>query len=121
MKTIINECLDARYNLALEEYVLKNVKEDIIILWQSDNSVIIGKNQDTVSEINTDYVKVNKVNVVHRITGGGAVYHDVGNVNFSYITNIDDNETITVDTFRTFTTPLIEFLQSCGISAEISW
>jgi lipoate-protein ligase A len=118
MKTIINECLDARYNLALEEYVLKNVKEDIIILWQSDNFVIIGKNQDTVSEINTDYVKVNKVNVVRRITGGGAVYHDMGNVNFSYITNIDDNETITVDTFRTFTTPLIEFLQSCGISAE---
>jgi lipoyltransferase/lipoate-protein ligase len=118
MKTIINECLDARYNLALEEYVLKNVKEDIIILWQSDNSVIIGKNQNTVDEINADYVKTNKINVVRRITGGGAVYHDVGNINFSYITSVDGNETITMDTFHIFTTPLIELLQSYGIPAE---
>jgi lipoate-protein ligase A len=118
MKTIINESLDARYNLALEEYVLKNLKEDIIILWQSDNSVIIGKNQNTVDEINADYVKTNKVNVIRRITGGGAVYHDVGNINFSYITNIDGNETTNMDTFHTFTTPLIELLQSYGIPAE---
>ena len=83
MKTIINDSIDARYNLALEEHVLTNLQEDFVFLWQSDNSVIIGKNQNTVDEINTEYVEQENVNVVRRITGGVAVYHDLGNINFS--------------------------------------
>lgn len=73
MKTIINDSLDARYNLALEEHMLTNCEENFVFLWKSNNSVIIGKNQNTIDEINTEYVEQNKVNVVRRITGGGAV------------------------------------------------
>lgn len=116
MKTIINDSIDARYNLALEEHVLTNLQEDFVFLWQSDNSVIIGKNQNTVDEINTEYVEQENVNVVRRITGGGAVYHDLGNINFSYIMNVNDRS----NTFRKFTSSVIEALKSYGISAEFS-
>ena len=116
MKTIINDSIDARYNLALEEHVLTNLQEDFVFLWQSDNSVIIGKNQNTVDEINTEYVEQENVNVVRRITGGGAVYHDLGNINFSYIMNVNDRS----NTFRKFTSSVIEALKSYGIPAEFS-
>jgi lipoate-protein ligase A len=116
MKTIINDSLDARYNLALEEHVLKNRKEDFVFLWQSDNSVIIGKNQNTADEINAEYVEQENVNVVRRISGGGAVYHDLGNINFSYIVN-DNNGS---NTFRKFTSYVIEALKSYDIPAEFS-
>ena len=116
MKTIINDSLDARYNLALEEHVLTNRQEDFVFLWQSDNSVIIGKNQITVDEINAEYIKQENVNVVRRISGGGAVYHDLGNINFSYIVNDNDGS----NTFRKFTSYVIEALKSYGIPAEFS-
>jgi lipoate-protein ligase A len=116
MKTIITDSLDARYNLALEEHVLTNRQEDFVFLWQSDNSVIIGKNQITVDEINAEYVEQENVNVVRRISGGGAVYHDLGNINFSYIVNDNGGS----NTFRKFTSYVIEALKSYGIPAEFS-
>jgi lipoate-protein ligase A len=116
MKTVITKSLDPKYNLALEEHLLINRKEEFCLLWQSNNSVIIGKNQNTVDEINTEYVEDNKIIVVRRITGGGAVYHDLGNINFSYIVNTYDKN----NTFSKFTSSVIEALESYGIPAEFS-
>ncbi len=119
MKTIINDSLDPRYNLALEEYVLKHLdtKEDFVLLWQNANSVIIGRNQNTIEEVNAAYVASHQVNVVRRITGGGAVYHDMGNLNFSFITaSAFDN----VNNYRKFIDPVVAALRSFGVPAEFS-
>jgi lipoate-protein ligase A len=116
MKTILNESLDPRYNLALEEYILKylDTQEDFIFLWQNANSVIIGRNQNTIEEVNAQYVVEHQVNVVRRITGGGAVYHDLGNLNFSFITNTTKDN---VNNYRKFTDPVIQALNGYGVPA----
>ena len=117
MKTILNDSKDPRFNLALEEYVLKYLDsdEDFVLLWQNANSVIIGRNQNTVEEINAKMVKDHDVSVVRRITGGGAVYHDMGNLNFSFVTeNLKDN----LNNYRKFTEPVIEALKTLGVPAE---
>lgn len=119
MKTILNEKTDPRYNLALEEYVLKhlNTQEDIILLWQNEPSVIIGRNQNTIEEINSNYIKENDIHVVRRISGGGAVYHDFGNLNYTFVTNnLKDN----LNNYRKFTEPVIQALNELGVPAEFS-
>jgi lipoate-protein ligase A len=117
MKTILNDSLDPRFNLALEEYVLKYLPtdEDFIFLWQNANSVIIGRNQNTIEEVNAQYVQEHDVHVVRRITGGGAVYHDLGNLNFSFITNTTKDN---VNNYRKFTDPVITALQTYGVPAQ---
>jgi lipoate-protein ligase A len=79
-------------------------------------SIIIGRNQNTLEEINHEYVEQNNINVVRRISGGGAVYHDTGNLNFSFITNYDKKS---LNNFRKFTSPIIHVLQSLGVNAEL--
>ena len=80
-----------RLNLALEEYVLRNfsAEDDYLLFYINEPSIIIGRNQNTLEEINHEYVEKNNIHVVRRISGGGAVYHDFGNLNFSFITNHD--------------------------------
>ena len=117
MKTILNDSKDPTFNLALEEYVLKELDsdEDFILLWQNAKSVIIGRNQNTYEEINHELVKEHDVQVVRRITGGGAVYHDLGNLNFSFITkSLKDN----LNNYRKFTDPVIKVLNDLGVPAE---
>lgn len=118
MVYIENTCLDPRYNLALEEYVFYNLKfdEPVLLLWQNSPSVIIGRYQNTIEEINYDFVEENKISVVRRNTGGGAVYHDLGNLNYSLIVPAVESG---ID-FKTFTIPLIKALRSYGIHAEQS-
>ncbi|WP_171253155.1 lipoate--protein ligase family protein, partial [Acinetobacter baumannii] len=72
--------------LALEEYTLKHLdpKESYVILWQNEPAIIIGRNQNTLEQINPEAVKQYNIHVVRRMTGGGAVYHDLGNLNFTY-------------------------------------
>jgi lipoate-protein ligase A len=110
---------DPRINLAIEEYALKNldINETYLLFYINEPSIIIGKNQNTVEEINTDYVESNGIKVVRRLSGGGAVYHDLGNLNFSFITK-DDGESF--HNFRKFTEPVIEALQKMGVNAELS-
>jgi lipoate-protein ligase A len=87
MLIIKNPYTDPYFNLAAEEYLLKNFDEDIFTLWRNENAIIVGKHQNTLAEINLDYVQVQKVNVVRRLCGGGAVFHDLGTLNFTFISN----------------------------------
>ena len=76
------------YNLAFEEYVLTHrTQGDYLLLWQNENTIVVGQNQNTEAEINRPFVEAHHINVVRRSTGGGAVYHDLGNLNYSFITD----------------------------------
>lgn len=108
---------DPTLNLAIEECFLREYKEDVFMLWQNDNTIVVGKNQNTLSEIDLDYVKTNGIRVVRRITGGGAVYHDMGNLNFTYITGCEGEWE---SDFSRFATPVISALAKLGIKAEVS-
>jgi lipoate-protein ligase A len=88
-----------------------------LLFYINEPSIIIGKNQNTIEEINTEYVEGNGIHVVRRLSGGGAVYHDLGNLNFSFITK-DDGESF--HNFRKFTEPVVEALRKLGVDAELS-
>jgi len=120
MKYLESHSNDSAYNLAFEEYIFRNLPiddEEYVYLWINDKSVIIGKNQNAYAEINRDYVESNNVGVRRRITGGGAVYHDLGNLNFSFITK--DRGEGKID-FKEYYIPIRNALLELGIPAELS-
>jgi lipoate---protein ligase len=106
---------DPCFNLALEEVLLKHRKADYLILGINDPSVIIGKHQAAHREVNTKFVNGNKIPVVRRISGGGTVFHDRGNLNFTFIRQSEEGKQID---FRKYTRPVIDFLLSSGIEAK---
>lgn len=109
---------DPCYNLALEQYVLEHRPHgDWLLLWQNANTVVIGLNQNTAEEIDADFVARHGVTVVRRMTGGGAVYHDLGNLNYSFITDIGDAETLSI---RRFAEPVCRALAAMGVEAHPS-
>ena len=110
---------DPRINLAIEEYALKNldINESYLLFYINKPSIIIGKNQNTIEEVNQEYVEQNDITVVRRLSGGGAVYHDLGNLNFSFITK-DDGDSF--HNFKKFTEPVVKALGKLGIQAELS-
>jgi len=102
------------YNLALEEYMLRNLDDEVCFIWQSTPSVIVGKHQNALAEINYRFVVQKEIVVARRMTGGGTVYHDPGNLNFSFIRKGEPGKMID---FRKHTGPVVEFLRSRGIQA----
>jgi len=106
---------DPYYNLAAEEYLLKAATVNTFMTWRNEPSVIVGKHQNTSREINHSFIQSHNLPVVRRITGGGTVYHDPGNINFSFI--YTDRKENPVD-FRFFTEPIILFLKDLGLNAE---
>jgi lipoate-protein ligase A len=108
---------DPRMNLAIEEHLLRNIQCDnpLFLLYINEPSVIIGRNQNLYEEINPDYVTTNGIHVVRRLSGGGAVYHDLGNLNFSFITNGQED----LHNFAKFTTPIVNALEKLGVQAEL--
>jgi len=108
---------DAYFNIASEEYLLtKYPKESIFLLYINDPSIIIGKFQNTLAEINLDYVNDNKIKIVRRMSGGGAVYHDLGNLNFSFHTLLGNLDFMD---FSTFTQPIVSVLNKLNIPAKL--
>ena len=106
------------YNLAFEEYVLTHYLEgDYLLLWQNDNTIVIGQNQNTEAEINRAFVEEHGINVVRRGTGGGAVYHDLGNLNYSFIS---DSDGIDHAALERFAQPIVRALKALGVDAETS-
>ena len=118
MLCIQNSSLDPFFNQATEEYFLKNTDENIFMLWQNDNTIVVGKHQNTIAEINVEHVKKRGINVVRRLTGGGAVFHDLGNLNYTFIMGYGD-EGAKVD-FKKYNQPIIDVLATLGVTAEFS-
>lgn len=116
MINVINNSTDPFFNLALEEYFVKHkdLKEDLLILWQNEPTIVVGKHQNTYEELNLDYVAKNDIKVVRRMSGGGAVYHDLGNLNYTVIKN--DGQLYRND-FSFFALPVISCLVKLGIEA----
>lgn len=109
---------DPFFNLAMEQYVFDHLGDgdSCFMLWQNDNAVIIGKYQNTYAEINAEYVREHKIRVARRLSGGGAVYHDLGNLNFTFISEEDGDHF----DFTTYCRVIISALQKFGVNAEIT-
>lgn len=115
MLCIYHESTDPYFNVAADEYILKHLEEDCFMLWRNDNAIIVGQYQNTLAEINYDYVKENNIAVVRRLSGGGTVYHDLGNLNFSFTQQGKDAN---LCDFETFTRPVVEVIRSLGADAK---
>lgn len=103
---------DVYFNLATEEFLLKNHTENIFMLWQNTPSVILGKHQQAEAEINLDYVKAKQIRIARRYSGGGTVYHDPGNLNLTFIENTTNPD------FENYTRQILRFLETIGIHAQ---
>ncbi|MDR2182593.1 MAG: lipoate--protein ligase [Clostridiales bacterium] len=105
---------DPYFNLALEQYLFDNViTQNIFMLWQNDNTIVIGKNQIAEAEISRPFVEAHDIKVARRLSGGGAVYHDMGNLNFTFI--VPEGDDIN---FQYFCRPVMKTLAQFGVTAE---
>jgi lipoate-protein ligase A len=119
MYFVENACTDPRFNLALEQHIFDTFDHahGYCMLWRNRNAIIVGKFQNTAAEINAAYVKEHDIGVVRRLSGGGAVYHDLGNVNFTFI--VGKGGAAAFD-FAAFCRPVVAALASLGVQAEIN-
>jgi lipoate-protein ligase A len=118
MIQVLNESHDPYFNLALEEYVISQMPDeyDYFFLWQNEPTIVVGRNQNTIEEINLDFVKERGIKIARRMSGGGAVYHDFGNLNYTFIVRENGH----FHDFNFFTRYLIDTLNSLGVPAENS-
>lgn len=119
MKYIESPSKDPVFNLALEQYVFDHMdrNEEYFMLWQNDNTVVIGKNQNAFAEVNHKIADEKNISVVRRLSGGGAVYHDLGNLNFTFMLDAKDATDLDI---HLFCQPIVDLLQSLGVPAEIN-
>ncbi len=112
-----NGITDPSVNLAIEEFLLRYLtsEPELVLFYINEPSVIIGRNQNSVEEVDPDFIQENKINVVRRLSGGGAVYHDHGNLNFSYISSAAEN----LHNYQHFINPVVEALNKLGVPAEL--
>ncbi len=111
---ILLESLDPYFNLATEEHLLKKYDEDIFMIWRSESSIVVGKHQNALAEINHQYVRENNIHVARRLSGGGTVFHDPGNVNFTFIKRVEKMEEVN---FKIFTQPIVDVLKKLDLDA----
>ena len=118
MLYIKNESTNPCFNLAMEEYLF-NLEDNnnYVLLWQNEPTIVVGKYQNTAEEINSEYVKEKGIHIVRRITGGGAVYHDLGNLNYTFINKGTEKKEFD---FKKFTMPIVKALGKLGVEAELS-
>lgn len=116
MHILVSTVLDPYFNLATEEFLLKNVSDNVIFLYRNRPCVVVGKHQNAMAEINYRFVQENKIPVIRRISGGGTVYHDEGNINFTFLQNGEEGKLVN---FKAFIAPVAEFLKTLGVPAEI--
>ena len=119
MLYIENNCLDPWFNLSVEEFYLNNkeIEDDILMLWQNNESIIIGRHQNIVSEVNVNFANLNNIKIARRISGGGAVYHDLGNLNYTFITSFNNGVDLN---YKIFADTVIAALQEMGVNASRS-
>jgi lipoate-protein ligase A len=108
---------DPYFNLAAEEYLLREFGHDVFSVWRNEKSIIIGKHQNAAREIDHDLVRKENIPVIRRITGGGTVFHDPGNINFSFVSSGEKEKLVD---FRKYTAPVISYLREQGINATFS-
>ncbi len=117
MLCIYHHSTDPFFNVAADEHIFKNIQEDCFMLWRNDNAIVVGKHQNTLAEINLDFVKEHNIQVVRRLSGGGTVYHDMGNINFSFT---QTGKTSALVDFKKYTLPIVEVLQQLGVDARFT-
>lgn len=106
---------DPYFNLALEEYIFNNFREDVFMLWRNNNAIVVGSYQNTIEEINAGFVKDHKIKVVRRLSGGGAVYHDLGNINYTFIREKKEHNAFQ---FEHFTQTIVDVLKQFDVPVE---
>lgn len=114
---VINKSVDPSFNHALEEYFLKDTRESVFMIWQNEPTVLIGRNQNLELEINTDFTKAHDMHVVRRLSGGGTVYCDLNNCQYTFITNRDDKDE---NLFKSFARPVVLALKKLGLDADFT-
>ncbi|MGT2755354.1 lipoate--protein ligase [Streptococcus ovis] len=119
MKYIVNNSNDPSYNIALEAYAFKELTaiDEIFILWINEPAIIIGKHQNAIQEINKEYTDAHGIHVNRRLSGGGAVYHDLNNLNYTIISNKSEEGAFD---FKTFSKPVIDTLATLGVEANFT-
>src|SRR5664279_1755356 len=115
MNCILSATHDARFNIATEEFLLKDSTEDFLMIYRNEASVIVGKHQNALAEINHDYLQEKGIGLIRRLSGGGTVYHDLGNINFLFIMSGEAGKLVD---FKRFLLPVQNILNNMGLTVE---